>query len=482
MLEWLGTYQILLDIYNQVRNKEHITIKHILTIGGRDSGKTFHILLFMCMCCLLPNVNVVCNVVRTTQSQVKSQKIREINDILQTHLKLKLNVDYWYNKGDMIFTFKNSNSIIKLDCLNPEVVNPDAGGKLDLPSYINADYIFNFYEEATTLHPKLIDQHILGSRGNKDTQVVLFYAANPYSDGGDDNWYTTWCEEYCSSNKVLLETRGYQYAYHPEYSNGEGMLVIRTNILINKFAKEESRNRLAEIKKLDYNRWLVVGLGMHGNATATIYATALAMSERTHNAMNVSGGRMLGGVDWGWGTAKNASWTYACVGTCSADLGVDVLNEYKHNNYNYELTTEQQIAEVIKFYKDAYVKYGKPILVHVDNASLGDFYNLFNGMLYQFGLTRNEVEFAPAWKPDQRFRVEVVNYLLSKKLMRIGMACPMLYADLKACRWVEKKHIYESTKFERTHNNLHSINGLEYMLDTWLNTYKNLNPFWYNGK
>lgn len=481
-IRWLGPYKILLDIYNKVLNNDIIHPKNIFTIGGRDSGKTFHILLLFCMCCVIPNRCIVVNVLRTTQQQVKNQKVKEIQDILNNILHLKLGQDYNYNKGEMKFTFTNSESIIKLDCLNDETIRPEDGGKLDLPSYINAQYIFNFYEEATTLHPVLVDQHIMGSRGNVNTQLVLFYAANPYGNGSDDNWYTSKCEEYLPSDKVLLSERGYQYAYYPHYLNNSGALFIRTNISINPYAKSESRSYLDEIKRLDYNRWLIVGLGMFGNATHTIYANSLSKTTRELNNINISGGRMLGGVDWGWGTAPNASWTYACVGSVSLDMGVDIIGEWKHNNANYQLTTEQQIDEVIKFYKDAYMRFRRPILVHVDNASLGDFYNMFNLRLMHHGLTKAELEFAPAWKPDQRFRVEVVNYLLAAELMRVGNACPMLYSDLKNCRWVEKKHIYENTKFERTHQHLHSINAMEYMLDTWLNTYKNINPMWYNKR
>ena len=89
----------------------------------------------------------------------------------------------------------------------------------------------------------------------------------------------------------------------------------------------------------------------------------------------------------------------------------------------------------IAFYKRIFMKYGKPITIFVDNASLSDFYNIFNNRLEKFGLTRSQLEFFPAPKQqcEEQRRVEITKFLLSMGYSEIADKCESLIKDLLNC-------------------------------------------------
>lgn len=226
------------------------------------------------------------------------------------------------------------------------------------------------------------------------------------------------------------------------------------------------------LKDINYNKWRIVSLGFSGNLNGSIYEASLKKLDE--NVQYHLGVEYVGGVDWGDGKSATASASVAYFGALSLDTGIDIYAEYEYwNNRGEVLDTHQQMVRICEFYIKAYQTVRKPIIIHVDNAALGDFYRLFNQTLKcreivtKYGDFSSEIEFLPANKLKNTWeRVEVVNSLMSLGILRYNRdKCPGLYKAMENCYEVVKTNPTESAKRERSHEWTHWLHALEYMID-----------------
>lgn len=453
-------------------------------IGGRESGKThsaeqFEILSFA----TIPNVYT--QVLRRTDKDVKKQKKPEIMGMLNDFELIK-DVDYKYNSGDMEFTFIANNNKIILDSLNEEDNPPIEGAKLNLPNLPrNIKYCINMYEEASQLNKILVDQHQLSTRNATNLEKIYIFCANPYRA---DDWYTELVERLLPPDEIELEQNGYQWKFIPEYEGGQGCFILRSNYRINPYISKQDIEKMEAIKRIDYERYKIVGLGMSGSILDAIYQTNLAKARPVDLNSWKSGGALIGGVDPGWTESDTA-----CV-LCNINLysGVDCLSEHVIKNFGKtsddyaqkRYSTDEMMDSVIKYYVDAYRKYHKPIQVFIDNASYPDFYEQFNKRLFLHHVSREDIEFLPAKKEgeyyNQGFRIDAVRYGLSAGMIGISKEItPLLYKDLFNCSYEPVKTMHEDTKPKRTHQWTHVLNALEYAGCEYWKHFMTLNSYYF---
>lgn len=477
-IDILPVYYPIIQICEDILKKRKLRARHIMLCGGRGGGKTQMILIANTY--LLSQLDhVIFNVCRRKLSEVKKQKYEEIrNQLVEFNLDEKL----VYTKGNSTFFDPKTYNKIRLDSINDEEVKPTEGGKLDLPiegPFTNL--ISNFYEEASSFpFLELIQQHQISSRAkNNKYEKIYFYASNPYKRG---QWYINLTEILLPSNEIELEKKGYQMGYFPDYQNGEGAIVIRTNYRINPHMRQSEINLIEQIRDIDYERYKVVGLGMPGLISGAIYSQAFSLMKEVNLKAPMEGGELVGGYDHGWSFSDSS----AVLTNINLYQGIDVLDGYRRNNKEQgEISTEKQIDEVIEFFKKAYYKYKKQIKVYIDNAHLPDFYKMFNARLPNHDLTTYEIEFRAAKKQGEDFgvpiRIQVVKYMLATGMLRVSKEnCPYLINDLKYCTYEEKKSYKEGQEEERSHNFTHSLNALEYAMCMYLQHFKKLNSMYFD--
>lgn len=472
-------------IFINYLQKNNIKYHHFFLCGGRECGKTYTSEQ-ICVAAFLIIPGLVIQMLRATDKDVKKQKYSEIISALNAYNVDK--EDYTYRAGELTFLNKINNNMIILDSLNEEDNPAVEGGKINLP--IQPKYItkfINFYEEANQLNKILIDQHQISTRSaNPNYQKINIYAWNPYR--GND-WCTEIAESLLPPDEKVLSEVGFQYGEFPEYASGAGAIVLRINYRQNPFISSDAKQLIESIKEIDYERYKVVGLGMSGNIFNSIYQHDLLKARECNPTIANKSGALYGGVDPGWTESDTA-----CVLiNASKYFGVDIIDEFgimnksriKPEDYvKGTVTTDEQIDKVIIFYKNAYIRYHKPIKVYIDNASYPDFYKLFNKRLILHNLDMNKIEFIPARKSGDkqniRFRTGTVRYMLSSKILGITKSItPYTYNDLYNCYTEEVKTMHEGTLMKRSHEWTHFLNALEYALCDLYSYYRNLNPMYF---
>lgn len=480
--------ELFLPLFEQImllKQGKKCKIHYFYFIGGRSGLKTSNSEKISTIGWIeVPDLWV--QVLRGTDKEVKKQKGNEYASLINS-LGLIKGTDYNYVKGDMEFTNLYNNNKIILDSLNAEDYPAEEGAKLDLPILPqNIKAVINFYDEANQLSKALVDQHILSTRNNADLEKLIIMCSNPWTA---DNWYISECEKLLPPNEYELEHNGFQAKIIPEYKDGAGLYILRTNYRINRYISKQDIAELETVRQLDYEQYKIVGLGMSGSMLETIYRNCLAKAKAPITNNITKHGRLFGGVDVGW-TASETSCELANV-----DLyqGIDVFAEKAFTNNgltaedykNKKMTTRQMIENVIDWYASYYYKYKKPITVFVDNASYPDFYEQFNSCLANRGITQSQIQFLPAKKQGEHynigFRVEAVRYALAAGMLRVNKELtPRLWSDLYNCAWEKIKTWHEDSKPKRTHQFTHYLNALEMLgCEVWYH-FRTMNSYYFS--
>ncbi len=477
---WKSTSGILLprlfENYQAMEKGEKLIYNWFLTVGGRLSGKTYTILFWICLCMLIKNKKIIVYFVRLNDRMLKETRNDFFGHMEQLGVSVRYGAGGNYNANDN--TFKYNQNEVYFKTLNHEKIKISSGGIAGLTTHNDADYIIVFFDEITNLNEKLVSQFLQSVRGGQHTQKMIIQAANPWSP---ENWYIKECNSYLPEDQKELEEKGYQERIFKHPDKKVFYYVMRNNIQTNPYSSEIVYDDLNSWKNQDENWWKIVFLGMAGTIGNTIYAHNLKqMKPVDWNWIRKGEGWFQGGVDWGDGSSAGASPSSCHFGKLSLDpeQGVQVIAEKTiWNNQGYKHTTEEQIDEIIKFYKELWLTYDQvPFRVFVDNAALADFYQMFNAALPKHGLTINEIEFLPAYKSPIDKRIITTNLMICRGWYRIDKeACPDLWMALNNAHWVEQKEEREGFKRVRNHDETHWINsGAEYILDHTINDYQNM--------
>lgn len=432
-------------------------------IGSRGSGKTHHIMDFLIKMFLMGRNNII---------YIVREKHNDLNDFKQELFPKLSSLGFSITNGpngnyNEKFGLKNGYNKIIFKALNDKALKPNKGQGAGLPVWTDAENIIVFFEECTQINEKLVNIFTQGLRGNKETNIIKFYAANPWSPL---NWFVKRVANFIPENLQEMEEKGFQ-KFVGKDNKGEQAVFMRNNIYTNAYAPHQLVMEVESYKETNYNYWLICCMGIAGVVGDLIYATNMnKMSPVNYKIMEYQGSFFQGGLDWGDGSSMGASPTTAHFGSINTIYGVDIIAEKTiWNNQGYKHSTTEQIDKIILFYKEQYMIYKKPFKVYVDNAALSDFYQYFNARLSLFGLSVNFVEFLPySWKNSApiQMRIDVINLMISSNLYRVDTeTCPQLHSALNNSHWVEKEIVNEDTKRYRNHTETHWINsGAEYIL------------------
>ena len=387
---------------------------------------------------------------------------------------------YKYQGGYGVFSNKGAKTIsLGKNKLNFHTLNEEkekvqkTGGKIGLPIERDAEYIVTFYEECSQLNKDLVENHRHSVRGNSKTRYLFIYASNPWVRS---HWFIEdfiiHLPESKDNEEKLLDD-----GYNLNFDFQTRTLYFRPRYTLNPFLRKEQTDEIERLKDINYNKWRIVSLGFSGNLNGAIYEAALKkLNEKTETHIEH---QYVGGVDWGDGKSQQGSPSVAYFGGISLDNGIDIYAEMEHwNNRGVVLDTEEQIEKICGFYIKAYNSVQKPISVFVDNAALGDFYQMFNRKLLNMGYSASEIEFLPAFKPKNTWeRVETINSLMSLGILRYNRdKCKGLYRAMENCYEVVKPNPTETMKRERSHEWTHWLHALEYLIGRYMKDFQQQLP------
>lgn len=463
-------YSELKQTYFEMLKGQPITYKEFDFIGSRGSGKTHNSMDYVIKAFFMPKKNII-YVFRENQSDLDNFKAELFPKLEELNFIVKNGIGGNYNaKLNMV---SNGYNKIIFKALNAEKMDVNKGKGAGLPIWKDADNIIAFFEECTQIDEDLVNITIQGLRGNKNTNIIKIFCANPWSPL---NWYVKKCNNLLKENLNELVANGYQ-KYVGVDSKGSNVVMVRNNIYTNEYLQEDLKRELESYKNIDYNMWLICCIGMSGSLGELIYATNMnKMKPVDYEHINDNnGGWFQGGLDWGDGSSIGASPTTAHFGKIHLVLGVDIVDEITiWNNQGVKLETNEQIDKIIEFYKKCLLTYGKPFKVFVDNASLSDFYQMFNARLHLHGLDTSLIEFLPTPKVPIQMRIDVINVMISSGLYRVDKdKCKDLINALNNAHWVENKSPREGVVRVRNHDETHWINsGAEYILANTMYDFK----------
>ena len=464
----------LLANYQAMEKGNPLKYAWILLVGGRLSAKTYNVLFVFCLMLLIKNKKIIAYFVRLNDRMLKETR----NDLFNHFEQLGINITYGaggnYNANDNTLTLGKNKVYFKT--LNHEKIKITSGGIAGLTSHNDADYIIVFFDEVTALNEKLVSQFLQSVRGGPQTQKMIVMAANPWSPM---NWFIKEVNEYLPENEKELEEKGYQEIefFHPHKK--VNYYVLRNNIQTNQYITPATYNNLKAEKEKDINWYKIIFLGMAGTIGNVIYAHNMKHCKKVdYNWINSDEGFFQGGVDWGDGSSVGSSPSTAHFGKINLNNPkfsvVDELTLW-NNKVEVKRTTKEQIKIIVDFFVNQWYKYKKPFQVFVDNASLSDFYQMFNADIaerYGEQFLYN-VEFRPAWKPPKQKRINVINLMLARGWIEIDDKCKDLITALHNAHWVERKE-ENAAEFERKRNHAeeHWLNsGVEYILDHYLDDF-----------
>lgn len=471
-MNFLKQYKFILELYNEIIDGKELSIRNLWMLSSRFSGKSHCMEHLTILLLTQTRRKVVINYVRARNGDIeKAQKgITMLLNQYQGGTSLKSNLS---SK-----TIEVNKSKLCFNTLNEEKEKVQkTGGKIGLQIEYNAEYIITIYEECSQLNKDLVENHKHSVRGNKKTKYLFSYLSNPWMK---THWFI---EEFL---RYLPEGKDEEYellekGFNSRFDTITKTLYFRPRYTLNKHLKQEQIQDIERLEEINYNKWRIVSLGFSGNLNGSIYEASLQKLNETIEYH--IGHRYFGGVDWGDGKSSQGSPSVAYLAGISLERGIDIYAEMEHwNNKGRVLDTEQQINKICDFYIKAYEEIQKPITIFIDNAALGDFYNMFNVLLRKKNYTSNEIEFLPAFKPKNTWeRVETINSLISLGILRYNRdTCKGLYRAMENCYEVSKANPTESMKRERSHEWTHWLHAIEYMIGTYMKEFQDQIPMFDN--
>lgn len=438
-----------------------------MMLSSRFSGKSYQVEHLIVLLLSQKRARVVINFVRSRNSQSTDTQ-KTIFKLLQSY---QGGNGVTCNLSDGTITlFGNT---LRFRTLNEEKEKVEkTGGKIGLNIEYDAEYIVTVFEECSQLHKELVENMTHSVRGSVYTHYLFIYLSNPWLR---THWF---CDEFIKhlpENKQA-EDELLSKGYNMKFDERTKTLYYRPRYTLNSQLKPEQIQEIEALKEMNYNKWRIVSLGFTGNLRGSLYEASLKYLRPAERHLGVE---YVGGIDWGDGKSAGGSATVAYFGSISIDTGIDILAEFEHwNNRGVVLSTEKQLEKIADFFIDKYHLVQEHITVYIDNAALGDFYLMLQQAFGRKGISPNQIEVLPAFKPKNTWeRVETINALICYGVLRYNKdTCKGLYQSMENCYEVIKPSPTENGKRERSHEWTHWLHALEYLVGTYMKEFQDRLP------
>lgn len=452
---FLPEYSYLWEIIQQVINQEKVSIDEFNAVGGRKSGKTVAFCLLFGLLMMLPfKVGLICIRAGKDKSKEFYKDMKEVFDSFDIPYKennTKLTLSYGVNE----IRFVGVNTLSKYKAKNS-----------GLARIGNVKYIFKYYEERFEFNTDDYQAMQEALRGmTKDIQMITINVCNPWAKSSQ---YIQYCNSYQQWDVNQLKQTGSQVGVYEE-TDYETKITVRklfhyTNWRVAKDVLSMSEiNEIRNTWKIDRNRALTTDFGLPGYEFGAIY-THLLHKVGTP-VYQGEGSYILAGMDYGWSQREIGGKTVCYFGTANLENGVDILNEYVHDNAKNPKSVNLVAEEIVKFYINAvnfYVEQtgtiGIPqVMVRVDNMAVGVI-TVLNNIAQQYRVN-HWLQFTKCRKYPIQDRIELTIHLLGANYLRISNSCSTLFKEF------ELAHYEETETQKRAKENDHALNAFEYAIE-----------------
>lgn len=454
------------DIWTAIQNHEEFPVDEIHSAGSRKSGKSYsHEEGCVVACNIIDKdfkpVKVVCYGLRNNL-----QKVPELYSEFQQTLD---RLGFWYDKSktERKFTFDNNNWI-RVMHLHSQGSVEDRSNWSGLARAEDAEYIIIFAEEAYEYEMPEVQRFIEAVRGNKHTKILIIWNCNPWSRRSK---YIQFLDNHLKFCEYKLRTNGQQWKLFTEKKQEKGvkarkMLFHYTNWRVNKENLSPSDiQSILGVYRTDPDRAKTTDLGMPGYQQGAIYAYLLKyVKEPIWQRHRYIGG----GGDFGYGDVAKSGITSFVFGGFSQELGIDIYEEWHHDNKVEELDPVLQAEQIVKFYEDCRVKYynrtGYLINGRGELCIICDYNDLMSISTLNKIAERKRLHwlrFDKSKKYKINDRIMITKYYMAKERLRINPLNSNLLAEFEVIQWDRKKFKQEV----RENTNDHSINAFEYFIE-----------------
>lgn len=458
MSVFLPAYSWMVDLLQLIREKKPLTLDEINLVGGRFSGKSTNVVLFIALACLIPDVVIGVVFLRASKDGIMDL----IDDVMET-------LDTWdipYKWSSTKKQFIIGNSKIKMIGLNS--MSKSKAKKAGFPKF-NCDYLFKVFEECYEFKEQEHNaiQEAIRHIG-KEPYYLTFNICNPWIAS---NWFVAYCSRYVRFDENILKTKGSQIGIREfidnetkfkkvmlfQYSNWRTAREFLSSAQITLVRQYWQTNRL---------RARTADWGMPGYEDGGIYLHELLKIGEPYYSNEPQ--YILGGMDYGWSQNANGGKTICHFISATLQKGVDVYGEFKHDNHVAPITQNLLASNIVDFYAEQVDKfmlnnsiYTPPqVVVRCDNSNIA-IIQLLNNVAVQKGYHR-WLSFVSCSKYPTQDRISVTLALMSAQKLRVDKSCETLLSEF------ESAHYEDKPEQKRAKENDHALNAFEYAIEPLL--------------
>lgn len=325
--------------------------RYVIAMGARNTGKSKSIIGYMSIMKIISNPKRNILVFRKNDIDNKDSTFKNICSCIDD---LGFNKSFKITKVPLEITYiPTGQRIIFRGANNPTSIT-SIEGMTDI-------IIEEAYEITDPETFRVLDGSI--RMKDKDTKLQIIMCLNGWSD---QHWiYQKFFKGRLEDNVEELESKGYQFYYDPDYIGdyGTGLALMKSSYICNPWRDVENYDRaMQEMKKKDYERYLVEGLGCWGRAGTGVYpAFNDSCLIPVQEALKLPYMLYAVGIDTGLSTAEGkvhkvgkdedpnarvrSATTMVLMGITQGYRDIVILDEYYHTNIstNFNYNTDKDI-------------------------------------------------------------------------------------------------------------------------------------------
>lgn len=448
-------YSYFVDVIQQVIRNQRVSIDEFNILGGRKSGKSVAVFVLFGLLMHLP-FKIGLFAFRASKDSAKEL----YGDICETFDAL--DIPYKSNTGKLTISW----GVNTIRCIGLNSISKSTAKKSGLARIGNVKYIFKFYEERfefTSKDYQALQEAVRGM--DAKIQTITINVCNPWAKS---HYYISYCAKYMQWNLNTLKDTGSQIGLFKDTDQETGIQMNKlfhyTNWRIIKDLLSISEiNEIRNTWNVDRNRAMTTDYGMPGYEFGAIYTHLLHKIGQPIFTNEPQ--YFIGGMDYGWSQRDIGGKTACYFGVANMENGVDIYNEYIHDNALFPKSPNQVALEIVDFYinsMESYCKYmglyaAPQLKVRVDNMAVG-IIQILNNVAQQKGCN-HWLQFIKCRKYPIQDRIELTTNLMGGQWLRIDKDCKNLINEF------ELAHYEETETQKRAKENDHSLNAFEYAIE-----------------
>lgn len=455
---FLDAYSWFVDLLLLMKQKKPLPIQELNLVGGRFSGKSTNVVLFIALACLIKDIVLGVVFLRASKEGIGDL----IEDIIETLDNWQIPYKWSATKKQFII----GNSKLKMIGLNS--MSKSKAKKAGFPKF-HCDYLIKVFEECYEFkeaeHNAIEEaiRHI-----GKEPQYLTINICNPWIAS---NWFVARCSRYMKFNEHILKTKGSQIGVFDFIDNEtkfkKTMLFQYTNWrTAEKYLSKAQILLVRGYWETNRLRARTADWGMPGYEDGGIYLHELLKIGEPYYSSEPQ--YVLGGMDYGWSQNVNGGKTICHFISATLEKGVDVYGEFKHDNHVMPITQNLLASNVVDFFAEQVDKFmvnnglylPPQVVVRCDNSNIA-IIQLLNNVAVQKGYHR-WLSFVACSKYPTQDRISVTLALMSFQKLRVDKSCTTLLSEF------ESAHYEEKNEQKRAKENDHALNSFEYAIEPLL--------------